>query len=214
MSISEHNKIINKVARTVFKEYDITRQGQSRTWIDDWYWFTTIVEFQPSKSAKGTFLNVGVCFNWYKQDYLSFDIGYREAGFCEYKNESQFEVALLELAQLALKKALFYREKFADLLVAKDTILNHDFECDNIWVNYHKAVILELCGESRKAKEHFDLILKSDLEWDWALELKNQVENLKIKLDNTSEFKNTINEIIKSSRVAKKLKEIEAKTIW
>ncbi|MFV0290086.1 MAG: hypothetical protein ACK5IJ_04195, partial [Mangrovibacterium sp.] len=63
MALPEHSKIINQVAREIFKEYGIERKGQSRTWLDDQYWYTTIIEFQPFKDRQGTCLNVGINFH-------------------------------------------------------------------------------------------------------------------------------------------------------
>ena len=87
MTDIDHNKIITKTATTVFKNHGIKRKGQSRTFYDDNYWFTTIVEFQPNSREKGTFINIGVNFNWYSKDYFSFDIGNRQSSFIEFCDE-------------------------------------------------------------------------------------------------------------------------------
>ncbi len=219
MATPEHTKIINKTARKIFKEYGIIRKGQSRTWLDDNGWFTTVIEFQPSSWSRGTYLNVGVCFHWYAQDFLSFDIGYREAGYCEYKNETQFTPVVTKYIQQALEKVLSYRENFADLERAEETIFAYDFE-SYTWECYHKAVILGLNNKSQESEHYFNLILeeKDYLEEfnspiPWLLELKDEVKQLKLALHN-NEFKNTINKIIAISRKLKKLKETEINDIW
>ena len=214
MSLPKHSKIINKVALIIFKEYGIERKGQSRTWLDDQYWFTTIIEFQPFKDRQGTCLNVGINFHWYEKEYFSFDIGNRESDFIDFKNEEQFQSEIESLVEKALKRTLELRNKMGDLKNAQNTILNHEFASDNLWGNYHRAIICGLNNELMKSKQYFNLILKDDFDTPWAKELKKRVSELKNELKDTSNFKVRINEIIEKTRNEKKLNEIEMKNVW
>jgi len=76
------------------------------TWLDDNGWWITNIEFQSSSWSKGTYLNVGVCFQWYPNDFFSFDIGYREAEFVEFESEEQFQAAAQEYTEIAKSKVL------------------------------------------------------------------------------------------------------------
>ena len=214
MAIPEHSKIINKVARGIFKEYGIERKGQSRTWLDDQYWFTTIIEFQPFSNRQGTCLNVGINFHWYEQDYFSFDIGNRESDFIDFKNEKQFQSEIESLVKKALKQTLELRNKMVDLKNAEKNILSHEFASDNLWGNYHRAIICGLNKEPKKSEEYFNRILKNEFEYDWELHLKQRVENLKTELNNISEFKKRVDEIIEKTRNEKKLNKTEIKNVW
>ncbi len=221
MAMPEHTKIINKTARKIFKEYGIIRKGQSRTWLDDNGWFTTLIEFQPSNYSKGTYLNIGVCFHWHVDDYWSFNIGYREAAYCEYKNEKQFTPVVTKYIQQALAKVLLYRDQLSDLESAERTIFTYDGYSSFVWACYHKAVILGLNNKVQDAEHYFNLILaeKDYLEEynspiTWILELKDEVKLLKSALHKPNEFKNAINKIIVTSRKLKKLKEIEINSMW
>ncbi|WP_109853448.1 hypothetical protein [Aquimarina sp. AU58] len=209
-----HSKIINKVARKVLKEHGIVRKGQSRTWLDDQYWFTTIIEFQPFKDRQGTCLNVGVNFHWYEKEYFSFDIGNRESEFVDFANEEQFESEMNSLVELALKRTLELREKLSDLITSEKTIINHDFSSDSLWGNYHRAIICGLNNEPKKSDEYFNEILKNDFEYNWQKELKEKVEQLKFDLNNLDGFKAKVNETIGITRTKKKLKETEIKNMW
>jgi len=209
-----HSKIINKVARNILKEHGIERKGQSRTWLDDQYWFTTIIEFQPFKDRQGTCLNVGVNFHWYEKEYFSFDIGNRESKFIDFENEEQFEIEMNSLVELALKRTLELRENLSDLKTGKNTILNHEFASDSLWGNYHRAIISGLNNEPKKSEQYFNLILKNELKYDWELELKQRVENLKTELNNISNFKKRADEIIEKTRNEKKLKKADIKNVW
>lgn len=209
-----HSKIINRVARKIFKEHGIEQKGQSRTWLDDQYWFTTIIEFQPFKDRQGTCLNVGANFHWYKQDYFSFDIGNRESKFIDYKNDKQFETEMESLVKLALSKTLSLREKLADLKAAEKIITKNEFASDNLWGNYHRAIISGLNNEQAKSEKYFNLILKYDFDVPWANELKERVSDLKSELKNMPDFRKKIDGIIEKTRAEKKLKEIEIKNVW
>lgn len=214
MALPEHSKIINKVASKIFKEYGIVRKGQSRTWLDDQYWFTTIIEFQPFKDRQGTCLNVGINFHWYEKAYFSFDIGSRESNFIDFSNEKQFRSEMELLTKKALKQIIELRNKMTDLKVAQQNIINHEFTSDKLWGNYHRAIICGLNNEPRKSNEYFSLILNDELGYGWQKELKEKVEQLKLDLNNFDDFKERINETIRNTRTKKKLKEIEIKTVW
>ncbi|CAG5087694.1 hypothetical protein [Parvicella tangerina] len=214
MALPEHSKIINKVARGIFKEYGIERKGQSRTWLDDQYWYTTIIEFQPFKDRQGTCLNVGINFHWYEQEYFSFDIGNRESDFIDFKSEKQFQSEMESLTEKALKLTIELRKKMADLKSAEQTIINHKFTSDNLWGNYHRAIICGLNNEPKKSDKYFNEILKNDFDAPWAKKLKDRILVLKTDLNNVAKFQNNIDRIIERTRKEKKLKEIEIKNVW
>ncbi|GGH04264.1 hypothetical protein GCM10011416_24170 [Polaribacter pacificus] len=214
MALPEHSKIINKVARGIFKEYGIERKGQSRTWMDDQYWFTTIIEFQPFKDRQGTSLNVGINFHWYEKEYFSFDIGNRESDFIDFRNEQQFKSEIESLVEKALKRTLEFRNSMMDLKNAEKNIMNHEFASDNLWGNYHRAVICGLNNEPKKSNEFFDQILRNEFEYDWQKELKEKVEKLKSYLKNITEFKDKVDETIKITRTKKKLRATLKKNVW
>ena len=208
MATPEHSKIINKVARKSFKELGIIRKGQSRMWLDDHEWFTTIIEFQPFSGRQGTCLNIGVNFHWYLKDYWSFDIGYRESDFIEFQNEEQFFTALEKLMKIAVNKCLEIRNNLKTLEKAQETIINHKFNSENLWGNYSKAIISGLIGNLEDTLKYFDKLSATEDNTPWAKELKERVESLKKHMDNKETFKESIKQIITETRGLKKLKEI------
>jgi hypothetical protein len=209
MALPEHSKIINKIAGRTLKPAGIQRQGRSRTWFEDNGWFTTFVEFQPFSGKKGTFLNVGVNFHWVKQDYWSFDIGYRISGFIEYVNEEQFSPEIEKLSKVALKKVLEYRESLSDLVEAKNTILANSFTSEILWGSYHKGVICGLNGDFAEMESYFNRILEMEKIYPDEKELGTVVSRLTEQSGNLESFKNTILSFIKDSRTLKKLPEID-----
>ena len=148
----EHTKIINRLAKEAFAPYGIKRFGQSRSWFDDHGWFVTIIEFQPSGFARGTFLNVGVSFNWYVRGHFTYDIGFRESGLIRFNDEEQFSTEVRRLTQIALNKTLQYRKELTTIEAAKTFIVNNKTG-DSLWGNYHRGIICALAGDKTKQKE-------------------------------------------------------------
>lgn len=205
MALPEHSKLINKVAKNIFTPKGLSRKGQSRMWLDDQGWFTTVIEFQPFTNRMGTCLNIGVNFHWYYNDYWSFDIGYRESDFLDFFNEQQFVPNLEKLTKLALAKTLNYRELLKNLESAKATILHHNFSSEDLWGSYHKGIICGLHGDMKSLNQYFDKLLKTNHDVPWANELKERVVKLKDLVDNYDDFIQEIIDIISQTRMAKKL---------
>lgn len=213
MTQPDHSKIINKTAKKIFGVYGIKQKGQSRIWLDDNGWFTTIIEFQPFRGRQGTTLNVGVNFNWYENEYFSFDIGYRQdVDFVEYNgNDERFLGEVEKFCKIALNKILKYREWFKDLHNAKFHILNHTFTSENIWGSYHKGMICGLTNEFDKRNDYFKKILKNTETFEWITELKNRVNFFTTDLNKQNDFTEKIIEIIEITRRVKKLPERKIK---
>ncbi len=213
MSQPEHSKIINKVAKQILKPHGFEQKGQSRIWYDDQGLYTTVVEFQPHKFAHGAFLNVGVNFHWFEKEYTSFDIGYRELGFEKFETAEQFTSKIEDMVNLALEKALSYRQLLVSLETSKKTILAHNFTSDTLWGNFHKGIICGLTNNIQGLIKYFDALLLVDHDVEWANDLKSKVRELKEIASNNSKFKTEILRTILESRKLKKLKDMEIKLL-
>lgn len=213
MTPPDHSKIINKTAKNVFGPYGIKQKGKSRIWLDDHGWYTTVIEFQPFSGRQGTTLNVGVNFNWQEQAYFSFDICYRQdVDFVEYtENEDHFSKEVEQLCEIALNKALEYRENLQNTHKAKAFILNHLYTSENIWGSYHKGTICGLTNDLVEQNHYYQKLLHENHPGAWLNELKEQVQLLMTNSDH--KFKEKIVAIIKKTRVLKKLSEIEIEFI-
>lgn len=207
MDKKKHNKLIAKLATSVFKPNGVIRKGQSRTWLDDNDWYTTIIEFQPSNWSRGSYLNIGVNFNWYAQDYFSFDIGGRIKPFKEFKDEDGFEKAIREYCELALEVVFDFRKKLNGINDSTK-FMEASLSDEDIWGNYHLGVFYGLIGDKTNSEKHFNNVLNSDNNWDWGIELKKRVSKNTSKLNSITEFKSLIADIVLDSRQQKKLKEV------
>lgn len=154
-----HNKIITKAAREVLKPQGLFQRGTSRVWIDDNGWFLIMVEFQPSSWDKGTFLNVGINFLWKREDYMSFNYGYRESKFVKFDgDETVFYSEMVKLAELALERVEEYRG-FKNLHYAKECILERSNNEKSLSHKIYEKMLI--CGlkKDTQAKEFYDKLI-------------------------------------------------------
>ncbi len=208
MTTSPYNKIINKVARETFKSIGVKRKGQSRTWLDDNGWWITVVEFQPSAHSKGTYLNIGINWQWYPKAHFSFDLGYREADFIQYCSDAQFETKAKEMAVIARRKIEEIRHSMSDIDTAKDYVVNTTSnENLTIWKQFHMGMICALANCYSEAVGHFHNVLARPDNQDWAVKLKEFTEEIMMIVTSNTDLKTHLCGIVKESRALKKLPE-------
>lgn len=122
MGSNAHNQIIEQLCKDILLPLGVFQKGTSRTYIDDNGYFFTVIEFQPSAYAKGTYLNVALHFLWNEKEYISFDFPFgsdiRVKNFVEYQNDEQFVREATQYVQEAATQVLFYR-KLCDTNIAK-----------------------------------------------------------------------------------------------
>ena len=115
-------QIIKQLCKDILLPLGVFQKGTSRLYIDDNGYFFTVVEFQPSAHAKGTYLNVALHFLWNERDYISFDFPFganiRVKNFIEYQNDEQFTHEVTKYVQEASEQVMFYR-KLQDIATAK-----------------------------------------------------------------------------------------------
>jgi len=145
------------------------------------------------------------------QEYFSFDIGYRENEFVECINEEQFIEEINKLCKYSIEKINDFKHKFENINNAEKIILKHNFTSDELWGNYHRAIISGLNGNNKKLNKYFNKLLKeSETNNKWIIELKNQVKELMdLANKNTNDFTERIKMIVMETRKLKKLEDKE-----
>ena len=210
MSTPPHTKILNRVAREVLKPIGAKQKGRSRTWLDDNGWWVTLIEFQPSNWSRGSYLNVGVNWQWYPKDDYSFDMGYRTGSYVEYESDEQFEVAAREFADQAKTKVIEYRQNLRNVSTARETMERmEEEEKDTIWNRYHLGVVNALAGLNEEAISNLRQVMQEKDEWDWVKELYSHTEELISVLQQGQDPRDIITRNILEARRRKKLDEIE-----
>jgi hypothetical protein len=199
----DHNKLLKKIAKERLKPYGIFQKGQSRTFLYDRGWFTIVIEFQPSSWSKGTYLNIGVDFNFYPRDYFAFGFGYREKGFEEFKDEEQYTQLVNELCDLTIKRVQELDEKFIDVWTALKTADKE--KRDDTWRIYEVAVLNILTSNFAMARKQLTEISQTKCEFDWEIERKNMADELLNWLQERPASFEKIENIIDKTRQLKKL---------
>ena len=134
MGINPHDQIIKQLCKDILLPLGVFQKGTSRIYIDDNGYFFTVLEFQPSAYAKGTYLNTALHFLWNERDHISFDFPFgadiRVKNFVEYQNDEQFTHEVTKYVQEAAKQVMFYR-KLQDIETAKSYVKK--------WLRKHKG---------------------------------------------------------------------------
>ena len=207
MATPVHSKLINKAAREVLKPIGLVRKGQSRLWLDDNGWWLIMVEFQPSSWSKGTYLNVGISWLWYPKDYMSFDIGYRENSFIEFKDEDSFSRDTIALAEKAKKCVFSLRQSMSSPELAKAFVLENTKGGEqNIWGYLNKGLACLHALDFQGAHLHLENVIQCSDDRDWAISVKDFTQSI-LSLRPKEQIK-AIQDAIIQSRKLKKLPEM------
>ncbi len=199
----DHNKLLKKIAKERLKPYRIFQQGQSRTFLYDKGWLTIVIEFQPSSYSKGTYLNIGVDFNFYPRDYFAFVYGYRETGFEEFRDEEQFAKLVNDLCDLTIKRVEELDRKFIDIWTALKTADKE--KADDTWRIYEVAVLNILTSNFDKARKQLFQVSKTKCEYDYEIERKKVADELLDWLQERPADLDKIENLINKTRQLKKL---------
>ena len=199
----DHNKLLKKIAKERLKPCGIIQQGQSRTFFYDKGWFTIVIEFQPSSWSKGTYLNIGVDFNFYPRDYFAFVYGYREKGFEEFKDEEQFNKIVNELCELTIKRVQQLEQKFIDVWTALK--IAEKEKGGDTWRIYELAVLNILTSNFYKARKQLLQVSKTKCEYNWEMERKKVADELIDWLQERPANLDKIENLINKTRQLKKL---------
>ena len=199
----DHNKVLKKIAKERLKPYGIFQQGQSRTFLYDKGWFTIVIEFQPSSYSKGTYLNIGVDFNFYPRDYFAFGYGYREKGLDEYIDEEQFRKSVNDLCDLTIKRVQELDLKFQDIWTALKTAEKE--KGDDTWRLYEVAILNAMTSNFEKAKKQLNQVSNEKCEYNWEIQRKQLTDELINWTFDSPTFLENIKNLITQTRQLKKL---------
>jgi len=205
----DHNKLIAQIAKQTLLPVGVKREGKSRFYYDDNGWWCTIVSFQPSSFSKGSYLNVGVCWLLYENDYWTFNVGSQagsDRGFTSAKNESKFTSAVFEKAMYAKDIVENNRERFSTISKAHEYYQSIKREG---WDRYYAAVIAGMNHEFAIAENDFNSLFEYPETYDWEKERNSRSRKLTDLLSRPKEFAETATQIVLNSRTLHRLENKE-----
>jgi hypothetical protein len=197
------NKIITKIAKETFNGQGLKQKGQSRLWYFSGDYYLILIEFQPSAWDKGTYLNVGLDFNWYPKDYFAFEFGHRLSDFKSLENEEQFISEIQRLCDLTLKKVDEYKQIFTDRKTAGDKLLKLHNK-SNDWEKFNLGVLFGLGGHYDKAINYLKKVIGHNYKLDWEIE-RDRVARTYIKAIEQGDFLTRLEEVIKRTKELRKV---------
>jgi hypothetical protein len=212
MKPRDHNRLLTSAAKAELLPLGCVQKGRSRTWLDDHVWWVGVVEFQPSAWAKGSYLNVGVCWLWYEKDHFSFDAavgayGSRVESFHEFDGTDAFTEAARVLAQRARDEVLALRGELSSLSRTADFLESRSVE-KNVWGYYHAGVAAGLVGNFDAAIGHFEKVQSEKLDFDWVHQLKRRTAELQQAAADKVRFDSEIVSIVRRTRELLRLPDI------
>ena len=209
--VMEHSKIIAEAAKETLEPLGIFQKGRSRSWIDDRGWWIVNIEFQPSGSSKGSYLNVAAMWLWDENDFFTFDfgndVGGRIAGFVEYVDEKQFTPEALRLSSLAKAEALRLRSKFVSIHDAALYLPAKARRDDSPWTKLAAAIALGYVGKTFRARRLFKSLERKEPVHEWEYKLQERARGFAESLDRPNDFQRYVKEAIWRTRKLLKLPE-------
>ena len=206
----DHNKLIAQVAKQTLLPAGLKRKGKSRMYYDDNGWWCTIVDFSPSGFSKGSYLNVGVCWLLYENDYWSFDVGSQagsDRGFESAENEGEFSSAVFEKAIRAKEITENNRERFST--ISKAHAYYQSIKREG-WAFYYAAVIAGLNRQFAVAEENFNSSLAYPETYEWQKIQAARSRELLRLLGRPKEFVEAVTGIVLRTRTLLRLENKES----
>lgn len=169
----------------------------------------SLVEFQPSGFARGSYLNVSAHWLWSPAGEYSFHFSERASGFIEYVDDEQFAPLAAGLARQAAEIGSRHSEMFATVDLTAEALIA-DFEKHDIpdrpggWPAFHVAVAAMLAGRMDTAYAMFQRAAEgepSDIVSQAARRFEAQASNLE-------QFRSFISDRIRKRRVESGLPEL------
>lgn len=199
----DYNKVLKKVAKERLTPYGIIQQGKSRTFLYDNNWWTIVIEFQGSSFSKGTYLNIGIDFNFYPRNYFSFSYGYREKGFEIANDENQFANIINDYCDFTIAKVDDLKLKFKDAQAATNTF-KKQVE-NNPWDNFTLAILYGLTENINECRNYLFKVQEIKCEYEYEFKRQKLVTEILTWLDNNQTFLTKMKDLINQTRELKKL---------
>jgi hypothetical protein len=163
--MGDHNGIIKKIAKQELARYGFIQKGSSRTFLRDRGWYLVIVEFQPKTNERGTFLNLGICWLWDRNDHLSYDVGGRAGGFVAHTDDAGFGSDIMKLCSRAAREAEACVKQFPSV----EWVLRHYRKHrGDLWHHYHGLIAALLMEERKEAARFMEGIGSTVEPYDWV----------------------------------------------
>jgi len=202
---SGHSLIIATAAKAHLAPIGCRRKGNSRFWFSDEQFWLIGVEFQPSGSSKGSYLNIGACWLWDVKEHFSYDTGPGRIGhFHKLETNAIFELTADALAMRASQEVLDLRKRFSTISRIAD-LLASEASGKTGWPMYHAAIANGLAGNLAVSRLLFEQVIAKPGAREWEEKRLAAAKNLVVLLENRQEFIGAVSDSVHRSRVMRGL---------
>jgi hypothetical protein len=202
-----HSTLITAAARTNLIPVGMVQQGRSRLWLGDHGWRMDVVEFQPGRWEKGSYLNVGCMWLWNVKSWISFDEGqYRVHDIELFQDEAQFKRSAEVLAVKAKEYVLQQRTAFSSIEAVSQHYVKH---APVGWQEFNAAVAHGICGRRDAALDllkRFSSELDESIEWQYQAKL--DAHFLASIVHDRDRFEHVITDRVVQTRQLRKLPQV------
>ena len=153
----------------------VRQKGRSRVWLDDRAWWLGVVEFQPSSSSGGSYLNLGAMWLWDEGTAaIAFHVAERLSGFLAYTDDEQFAPEADRLGQAAAAGVGNMRQRFRDIAAVAEYLSGRTTPADE----RHAGMAYGLLGDGAAAAGHLRRYTEVRDERGWARRQREDAERL------------------------------------
>lgn len=196
---SDHGRLIAAAAKAALLPLGCNRKGRSRLWISDQGCWVILIEFQPSGWEKGSYLNLGAKWLWYRFGNQMAHDRYRFADFIRFESPEQFAPLMAGMAASAAREVLALRQKFRSLADINRHLQGRITQ-DGLPV-FLAAVSSGLVGDSTTSRRLFARLSNwAPIDYDWQRNLKSDAAQLAGVLDEPDRFRAAVMNIVDERR--------------
>jgi hypothetical protein len=199
---TEHGRLIAAAAKRALSPLGLKRVGRSRCWIADHrFWFIN-VEFQPSGFRRGSSLNVGVVWLWWRfgVEHRLYDYGDRINGFIKFESTAQFVPLVEVLANEAATEVQRLRGKFCSINDTARELAQASAHITPLIL--HGAIAAGITGDIKGARQLFEQLERAPRVSEYQ---RADGARLAALLDSPLRYRSHILETIADSREACRL---------
>jgi hypothetical protein len=203
----DHNKLLKKIARERLKSYGIVQKGSSRFFFKDKGWYVIGIEFQPSGFDKGTYMNIGVDFNFYPREGFAFAFGGREGKYTSSENETQFAESVNAYCDFTIKRVDQLETDFCDIETAIRTLKKDN--SSNPWRIFELAALYGLINDLRNATRLLNKVKKAKCIHQYEFDRRKIIDTMLGWMNGKDSFFMNLKGLVIRTRKLKKLPDIE-----
>jgi hypothetical protein len=208
MAESEYKRILMRHAKKHLAPLGCFRHGPNLWILDKSYWLA-LIEFQPNKWGKSSFLNAGAHWLWSHQGHFSYNYSRRGTArvnndYVPFESPQQYDGVAENMAQRAAVEVEALCEDCGTMRQIADGYIQRSPVSD--WGAYHGGITAALSGRVEAAKTFFLRVpIGLNVQIEWQRKLTEEARELLALLETPEAFVAVMRERVEAARTSLKL---------